>query len=76
MSDHEEENIDVIFGKAVLKGALIGLPIMLVFITVSVRLITDEPLHISVVSSILAGVLLGVFGGGFIGALSVMKRMH
>jgi hypothetical protein len=76
MSDHEQENIDVVFGKAVLKGAIIGWPIMLVFITLAVFIITDQTLMVSITTSLLSGTLLGVFGGGFIGSIPAMKQLH
>ena len=74
MSQDAEENIDLVFGKAVIKGALIGWPIMLVFITVSVYFITDQSVSVSITTSLLSGTLMGVFGGGFLGALSAMKH--
>lgn len=75
MSDHgEEENIDLVFGKAIVKGALIGLPLMLVFVSVSVLLMTEESVATSLTTGLLPGVLLGVFGGGFLGSLSVSKH--
>lgn len=75
MSDHgEEEYIDLVFGKAIVKGALIGLPLMLVFVSVSVWLMTEESVATSLTTGLLPGVLLGVFGGGFLGSLSVAKH--
>lgn len=74
MADHEEENIDLVFGKAVLKGAIIGWPIMLVFITVSVYFITGQTVTDSISTALIAGTLMGVFGGGFVGALTAMKH--
>lgn len=70
----EEVDIDLAFGKAVARGALIGLPVMLVFISVSVWLITDKPIGESITASLLAGILMGVFGGGFIGVLTAMRH--
>ncbi len=70
----DEVNIDLEFGKAVAKGALIGLPVMLVFITTAVWLITDKPLGESITASLLAGILMGVFGGGFLGVLTAMRH--
>lgn len=72
--DHDGENIDLAFGKAVMKGALIGLPSMVVFIILAVWWVTDQSLETSVATGLLPGVLFGVFGGGFIGMLGAMKH--
>ena len=72
--DHDGENIDLVFGKAVMKGALIGLPLMLVFITLAVWWVTGQSLETSVATSLLPGVLFGVFGGGFIGMLGALDH--
>ena len=74
MSEHEDENLDLVFGKAVIKGAIIGLPVMLAFMLISILLITDETLTDSIATSLLSGTMLGVFGGGFLGAISAMKH--
>ena len=74
MSEHREENIDLTFGKAVAKGALIGLPIMLVVMTGGVFLITDQTLSTSISTGLLGGTLMGVFGGGFVGVLNSMRH--
>ena len=74
MSDHEEENMDLVFGKAVARGAMMGLPVMLVFISVAVYLITDQTIADSITTSLLSGILLGVFSGGFLGAISAMRH--
>ncbi len=74
MSDHEEENIDLVFGKAVARGAMVGLPVTLVFMSVAVYVITDQTIADSIITALLSGLLLGVFGGGFIGAISAMKH--
>ena len=72
--DHDGENIDLAFGKAVIKGALIGLPLMVVFITLAVWWVTGQSLETSVATSLLPGVLFGVFGGGFIGMLGALDH--
>ena len=72
--DHEHENIDLVMGKAVMKGAVIGLPLMVVFMSAVVWLITDQSLATSITTGLLPGVLFGVFGGGFIGALGAMDH--
>lgn len=72
--DHDGENIDLTFGKAVIKGALVGLPLMVVFITLAVWWVTDQSLETSAATGLLPGVLFGVFGGGFIGMLGAMDH--
>ena len=68
------ENTDLAFVLAVAKGALWGLPLMVVFMCAAVWLITDESVGTSIATGLLPGVLLGVFGGGFIGVLGAMKH--
>ena len=83
MSDHQQDQIpegdgshddagsDLAFGMAILKGSIVGLPLMLVFIAVSVWLVTGQDWQTSIVTALLPGILLGVFGGGFVGMLRV-----
>ena len=61
-------------GKAIVRGALIGLPIAFVGIALTVWLIADVSLRDAIVTAILPGVLLGVFGGGFAGMASTMEE--
>lgn len=58
---------DARMGKAIARGAVIGMPSAIVFITISVWLITDLGLGSSFVTALLPGVLLGGFAGGFTG---------
>lgn len=67
-------NIDLVFGQAVMKGALVGLPVMIVFMSAAVWAMTDQSLETSIVTALLPGVLLGVFGGGFLGMLRAMDH--
>ena len=69
-----EANPDLAFGMAVAKGALAGVPVMLVFLSAAVWLITDQSAVDSIVIALLPGVLLGVFGGGFLGVLRGMDH--
>lgn len=69
-----EANPDLDFGMAVAKGALAGVPVMLVFLSAAVWLITDQSAVDSIVIALLPGVLLGVFGGGFLGVLRGMDH--
>lgn len=66
-SDH-----DARFGRAIQRGIMIGVPVALVALTLGIWIITDNDLGDSLATSLLPGVLLGVFGGGFIGMASVM----
>jgi hypothetical protein len=65
---------DAAMGKAIMRGILFGLPIALVGLTVAIWLITDQDLAVSAVTAILPGVLLGVFGGGFVGMAITMRE--
>lgn len=60
-------------GKAILRGVLIGLPVGIVGLTLTVLLITNNSLADSFATAILPGVLLGVFGGGFAGMAITME---
>lgn len=75
MSEQTAENEitpDARMGKAIARGAMIGLPLAIVFLTVSVWLITDLDLGDSFVTALLPGVLLGGFSGGFAGVTLTM----
>lgn len=72
--EHDGANIDMVFGKAVIKGALVGLPLMVVFIIAAVWLVTDQSFETSIATGLLPGVLFGVFGGGFVGMLGAMEH--
>ena len=69
-----EANPDLAFGMAVAKGALVGIPVMLVFLSAAMWLITGRSAVDSIVIALLPGVLLGVFGGGFLGVLKGMEH--
>lgn len=73
MEIHDDVNVDLEFGMAILRGALIGLPVVLVGLTLVVWGITDNDLGNSFATAILPGVLLGVFGGGFAGMAVTME---
>lgn len=59
-------------GKAIVRGVIIGIPLAIVFLTISVLLITDLDLGGSLVTALLPGVLLGGFTGGFTGLTLTM----
>lgn len=59
-------------GKAIVRGITIGFPVSIVGLTFAVWLITGQDLGDSFATAILPGVLLGGFGGGFVGVASTM----
>ncbi len=72
--DRAEANPDLVFGMKVAKGALVGIPVMLVFLSAAMWLITGRSAVDSIVIALLPGVLFGVFGGGFLGVLKGMEH--
>lgn len=59
-------------GKAIVRGVVIALPSAIVFLTISVWLITDLGMGDSFITALLPGVLLGGFAGGFAGVALTM----
>lgn len=74
LNDHHDEGSDLAFGMAVMKGALVGLPLMVVLISGAVWFITDQDVGTSIITGLLPGVLFGVFGGGFVGVIRAMDH--
>lgn len=73
MSENEhDDHEDLRMAKAVGRGVMVGLPIALVGLTLVVKLITGQDLPDSIATSLLPGVLLGVFFGGFVGMVKTM----
>jgi len=77
--DHTEDtdgdgNFDLEFGKSILSYSVIGLPLMVVFLTVALWFIADLDWGTAIATALLPGVLFGVFGGGFVGMLLAMKH--
>jgi hypothetical protein len=70
-NDQEIEH-DAKLGRAIVRGVLIGLPVVLISLTLGIWLITDNDLGDSIATALLPGILLGVFGGGFAGMASAM----
>ncbi len=70
MKEHHSE----LMGKAIIKGVIIGLPVVLVFLTISIWLITDLDWFDSFATALLPGILLGAFGGGFAGMSMTMEE--
>ena len=76
VSDHNEEaeiTHAARMGKAISKGVSIGFPVSIVGLTFVVNLITDLDLGDSFATALLPGVLLGGFGGGFVGLARTME---
>lgn len=65
METHDDH--DLVFGKAILRGALVAVPIALIGLTLAVWLIADVDFATAFATALLPGILLGVFGGGFVG---------
>ncbi|HET9202952.1 MAG TPA: hypothetical protein VJ858_05660 [Acidimicrobiia bacterium] len=61
-------------GPAILRGILIGVPVVLVGLSVGIWLITDLDFFESITTALLPGILLGAFGGGFAGMAATMKE--
>lgn len=75
MAEHSEEldsSRDARMGKAIIKGIAIGFPAAVLFLTGAIFLITDLDLADSFATALLPGVLLGGFGGGFVGVAATM----
>lgn len=70
MKEHHSE----LMGKAIIKGVIIGVPAVLVFLTVAIWLITDLDWFTSFATALLPGILLGAFGGGFAGMSMTMEE--
>jgi hypothetical protein len=71
-SYEDEAAYDKKFGRAITLGALIGVPVVLVALTIGVWLMTDNDIGDSLATALLPGILLGVFGGGFAGMATAM----
>lgn len=68
--DHGDREV----GLAIVKGIGVALPTVLVGLSVGIWLITDLSLVDSIVTALLPGILLGVFGGGFAGVAATMRE--
>ncbi|HSJ33571.1 MAG TPA: hypothetical protein VLB85_00750 [Acidimicrobiia bacterium] len=74
-SSHDDDleiEHDTRFGKAIVRGILIGTPVVLVALTLGIWILTNNDLGDSLATALLPGVLLGVFGGGFAGMASAI----
>ncbi len=71
-SDDLDAARDVRMGKAILRGVALGFPAAVLFLTAVIFVITDLDLGDSFATALLPGILLGGFGGGFVGVASTM----
>jgi uncharacterized membrane protein YbhN (UPF0104 family) len=71
--EEREASPDGRMGRAIVRGILIGIPVVLIGITLMVWLITDNDIFDSIATAILPGILLGTFGGGFAGMAMTME---
>jgi hypothetical protein len=53
---------------------MIGIPVVLVGLTVGIWLITPLDIFESALTAVLPGILLGAFGGGFAGMAMTMRE--
>jgi hypothetical protein len=72
MEEHEASS--ELTGKAIARGAFIGVPLGIVGITVAVWLITGLDLYECFATAIMPGVLFGAFAGGFVGMTMSMSE--
>jgi hypothetical protein len=61
-------------GPAIIRGILVGIPVVLVAMTVGIWLITPLDIFESALTAALPGILLGAFGGGFAGMAMTMRE--
>jgi hypothetical protein len=73
MTHPESEQADPM-GPAIIRGIIVGIPVVLAGLCVGIWLITDLDIFESLTTALLPGVLLGAFGGGFAGMASTMKE--
>ena len=69
-SGHHVPDVDEArMGKLLVRSMIATTPVAIIVIALAVWWGTDQGLGASIVSAILPGVLVGVFGGGFIGMI-------
>jgi hypothetical protein len=73
VAEHESTDTDPM-GPAIIRGILIGVPVVLVGLTIGIWLITDLDMWESMTTALLPGILLGAFGGGFAGMAMTMRE--
>jgi hypothetical protein len=73
MTDHEVTERDPM-GPAIIRGIVLGIPVVLVGLSIGIWLITDLDIFESMTTALLPGILLGAVGGGFAGMAATMKE--
>ena len=73
MAEHEATGPDPM-GAAIMRGVMIGIPLVLVGLTLGILAITDLDFFEALTTALLPGVLLGAFGGGFAGTAMTMHE--
>lgn len=68
-TEHEKDIDDGRFGRSVMLGAAVGLPIAFVVLTLAVWLLLDVGLDEAVAISVWPALLTGGFVGGFVGVV-------
>ena len=61
-------------GPAIMRGVLIGIPVVLAGLTLGIWAITNLDFMESLTTALLPGILLGAFGGGFAGMAMTMRE--
>jgi hypothetical protein len=61
-------------GPAIMRGVVIGIPVVLVGLTLGIWAITNLDFMESLTTALLPGILLGAFGGGFAGMAMTMRE--
>lgn len=69
-TEQPSQDQDSRLGRGIARGATIGVPVSIVVIMLAMWLITDNDIFDSLATALLPGVLLGVFGGGFVGMIA------
>ena len=67
MTDLDEQQRDTNMGHSITRGILVGVPAVLILLTISIWLMTDNDLGDALATALLPGTLLGSFAGGFAG---------
>jgi hypothetical protein len=66
MTDLDEQQRDKM-GQSITRGILVGVPAVLILLTIGIWLMTDNDLGDALATALLPGTLLGSFAGGFAG---------
>ena len=73
MAEQETNQPDPM-GPAIMRGVVIGIPVVLLGLTLGIWAITDLDFMESLTTALLPGILLGAFGGGFAGMAMTMRE--